>query len=124
MNNPKIWLNDADNQCELRIDWPNDRHQAVEVRGKYPQDFAEALKEMGALINAEVVNGHLPSKNDTCKECHGDNYILIGCCSGRECGCMGQPVQLTNCNKCNPDGDKKAGDEILKYTHQTEYIGV
>ena len=43
---------------------------------------------------------------ELCSQCNGYNYELIGCCSGYECGCMGQPVDSEPCSKCNQDGEK------------------
>jgi len=60
---------------------------------------------------------------DKCKDCWGDNYILQGCCSGQECGCMGQPVSMTNCEKCNPDGTAEMGEYVKQYD-MVEYVGV
>ena len=61
--------------------------------------------------------------NQDCKECHGDNYILQGCCSGRECGCMGQPVSITNCKQCNPKGLSEHMGEYVKQYDMLEYVG-
>ena len=43
---------------------------------------------------------------DSCNTCSGYNFVLLGCCSGRECGCMGQPVESEPCKDCNKDGAK------------------
>ena len=51
---------------------------------------------------------------DYCKKCGGYNYTLIGCCSGRECGCMGQPVDSIGCEACNPDATKEPSDQAKK----------
>lgn len=59
-----------------------------------------------------------------CDKCAGDNYILLGCCSGRECGCMGHAVQSTNCPECNPLGDKEPGIDIAPEMEYLEYVGV
>jgi len=61
-----------------------------------------------------------------CNKCDGDNYILLGCCSGHECGCMGQPVQMTNCKLCNPKGDADLpeNENFREYAEHVEYIGV
>lgn len=42
-----------------------------------------------------------------CDKCGGYHYELIGCCSGHECGCQGQPVDSKPCDKCNADGKKE-----------------
>lgn len=60
----------------------------------------------------------------SCKKCHGDNYILLGCCDGRECGCQGQPVSITNCPDCNPYGKEKPSDYINEWINKLEYVGV
>ena len=49
--------------------------------------------------------------SDECKACYGYNFNLIGCCSGRECGCMGQPVDSEPCPVCNKDGSKEPADQ-------------
>ena len=59
-----------------------------------------------------------------CKKCNDEHYILLGCCSGQMCGCMGQPVSMTNCDECNPDGDKPLGDYVKEYAERVEYVGV
>jgi len=46
-----------------------------------------------------------------CNKCGGYNYYLLGCCSGRECGCMGKPVDAKPCSECNQDGEKEPSDE-------------
>ena len=60
-----------------------------------------------------------------CKGCRDDKYILQGCCSGRDCGCMGQPVSMTNCKICNPDGSAELpNDENFRfYAEHVEYVG-
>lgn len=57
-----------------------------------------------------------------CKDCQGDNFILLGCCNGRDCGCMGGPVQVTNCKKCNPNGLAEMSKDIARYD-MLEYVG-
>lgn len=59
--------------------------------------------------------------DSSCKECKGDNYVLLGCCNGQECGCMGQPVALTNCTQCNPKGEMEMGEYIKQY-EMLEYV--
>ena len=44
-----------------------------------------------------------------CNKCGGTGYLMVGCCSGFECGCMGLPVGLGDC-ECN----NKASDEQIK----------
>ena len=57
-----------------------------------------------------------------CKKCNDEHYILSGCCSGTMCGCMGKPVLMTNCIKCNPNGDKKPNGSAEEYAPFVEYI--
>ncbi len=57
-----------------------------------------------------------------CNECGDEHYILIGCCNGYQCGCMGQPVNITNCKKCNPEGDKPIKGSLSEYAEIFEYI--
>jgi len=56
-------------------------------------------------------------EQDTCNACQGDRYILIGCCSGTDCGCMGHPVGHKNCPECNADGnaDYEGGYEYFDH---------
>ena len=56
-----------------------------------------------------------------CDACGGDRYILHGCCSGRDCGCMGQPVLMTNCTECNPAGDAEVPVHMDIYARHVEY---
>ena len=58
-----------------------------------------------------------------CEECENDRYILLGCCSGFGCGCMGKPVQMTNCEHCNKKGDLDVGAGVSEYAPYVEYIG-
>ena len=68
----------------------------------------------------ECNNTPMPS----CLECQDERYVLNGCCSGRECGCMGAPVSLSNCIKCNPKGDKDPGDTVKSWMEHVEYIPI
>ncbi len=58
-----------------------------------------------------------------CDKCQDDHYILHGCCSGlaNECGCMGQPVLITNCKECNPKGDMPMGEYVQQYAEHVEF---
>jgi hypothetical protein len=57
-----------------------------------------------------------------CKKCQDEHYMLVGCCSGHECGCMGQPVSMSNCVQCNKNEDKPMGNYIKQYVEHVEYI--
>ena len=57
-----------------------------------------------------------------CKKCHDEHFILDGCCGGRECGCMGQPVSMSNCDQCNLDERKPMGDYVTQYAEHVEYL--
>jgi len=48
-----------------------------------------------------------------CKKCDVDGFRFIYCCSGRECGCMAQPVAITNCLGCNANNDKSGTIAML-----------
>ena len=50
--------------------------------------------------------------DSNCEHCENDRYIVTGCCSGYQCGCMGQPTNITNCVECNPEGDMEPSKEI------------
>jgi hypothetical protein len=47
-----------------------------------------------------------------CKKCRDDHYLMVGCCSGRECGCMGQPVDADPCPDCNQDESKLPSQDL------------
>lgn len=49
-----------------------------------------------------------------CTTCGGYNYELLSCCSGHECGCMGQPVDSRPCSKCNSDGKREPSLQAQK----------
>jgi len=59
-----------------------------------------------------------------CLDCQDESYILLGCCDGRECGCRGGPVSITNCKSCNPKGDASMGEYVGSYEQHLEYVGV
>jgi len=50
---------------------------------------------MHGLFNA-------PGDNSKCQDCGGIGLVPEGCCSGRECGCMGLPVDYRGCH-CGAD---------------------
>ena len=58
-----------------------------------------------------------------CKECNGDGYVVLGCCSGRECGCMGRPVAVSNCKECNPLASLPMSESLKEESKHLEYIG-
>lgn len=61
---------------------------------------------------------------EKCEYCYGEGFNLVYCCSGRDCGCMGQPVQFTNCIVCNPKGYfGMSSEEFQKETEHLEYVG-
>lgn len=57
-----------------------------------------------------------------CKKCHDEHFILDGCCNGHGCGCMGQPVAISNCVECNHDESKPMGEYVKQYAEHVEYI--
>jgi len=59
-----------------------------------------------------------------CKECRNERYIVLGCCSGRECGCMGQAVAIANCKECNPLAATPISKGLEKEYGYLEYVGV
>lgn len=63
------------------------------------------------------------NKTPACLDCQDERYILHGCCSGyaNECGCMGQPVLITNCKLCNPKGDLPMGEYVSDWKGYIEY---
>lgn len=58
----------------------------------------------------------------TCSYCDDEHYLLQGCCDGRECGCMGQPVSMTVCKECNADGNKPIGDYVASFAPYIEFL--
>lgn len=58
-----------------------------------------------------------------CDKCNS-GFVFFTCCSGRDCGCMGLPVQVTNCKFCNKDNNKPDSNdlEIIKYIEILEWI--
>ncbi|ENX48272.1 hypothetical protein F886_00073 [Acinetobacter sp. NIPH 542] len=42
-----------------------------------------------------------------CDECQDTGIVFIGCCSGHQCGCMGQPVAAKKCKCCHPIDESK-----------------
>lgn len=47
-----------------------------------------------------------------CKKCNDDRYILVGCCSGFECGCMGRATDIKPCESCNENEQAPASDDL------------
>ena len=55
-----------------------------------------------------------------CDKCNGDKWLYVGCCSGFECGCMGLPIGIKPCDKCNENGEQEPSksmqeDECFKH---------
>ena len=57
-------------------------------QNKVDLDYCEFMRGM---CNA-------PGDCDDCRECGGTGLKPVGCCSGFECGCGGQPVDFVPCN--------------------------
>lgn len=47
-----------------------------------------------------------------CNKCYDENYEAIMCCSGRDCGCRGVPIDFRPCPICNPDEKKEVGETL------------
>lgn len=47
-----------------------------------------------------------------CETCKDDKFILIGCCSGHMCVCLGMPVDIEPCKECNGSGELDASDDL------------
>lgn len=71
--------------------------------------------------DSEFIHVVFAAATTACAECNGDRYILIECCDGRECGCMGQPVSMENCTACNPNGDAGGSEYIRQYADKIEF---
>lgn len=52
-----------------------------------------------------------------------DGIEFITCCSGRECGCMGQPVAATNCKECNKENREPTGERVIQELQYLEWLG-
>ena len=59
-----------------------------------------------------------------CRNCQNERYIAMGCCSGRECGCMGQAIAIANCKECNPVAAIPMSDGFQREYGHLEYLGV
>lgn len=56
-----------------------------------------------------------------CSKCqHGVQWQT--CCSGRECGCGGFPVQATNCPVCNADNREITDPQTIKDLDFVEWV--
>lgn len=57
-----------------------------------------------------------------CNICQDTGVVFLGCCSGNQCGCMGQPVAAKNC-KCGQqvNEEKMSNDELFVFSH-VEYL--
>ena len=57
----------------------------------------------------------------SCKKCGDERFLLIGCCGGFECGCMGMPVAFDECRECNADGKAEPGDYVKSFMRHLEH---
>ena len=84
----KITRKFMENNMEERSEewWANFHHKH--------EDIEEPLIVAAGLLVSE--------EKDQCWQCGKDlDYKIQGCCSGRDCGCMGMPVDLPVCsNEC------------------------
>ena len=56
----KIWIEHGFGEKRaIRIDWKNGRHQRIEIEDNSPEAVARALKDAGAMVNAERVKGEI-----------------------------------------------------------------
>ncbi len=84
---------------------------------------------LGKMLRQQKDKGFCPQEKTMteqeykCRSCDDDHYILHGCCDGRECGCMGQPVSMSVCMDCNHDGKKEVSGYAAEYAHGIELIG-
>ncbi len=51
-----------------------------------------------------------------------DGIEFITCCSGRECGCMGQPVAATNCKECNKENRETTDERVIQELQYLEWL--
>lgn len=59
----------------------------------------------------------------TCKNRYCiDGIEFISCCSGHECGCMGQPVQAKFCTECNADKREPTDEEAIRLLNYVEWV--
>jgi len=58
-----------------------------------------------------------------CENCNNERFILLGCCDGRMCGCMGQPVAMEPCEACNSDGKLEPAGYVAEFADHVEYLG-
>lgn len=58
-----------------------------------------------------------------CDKCDG-GFVFTRCCSGlaEMCGCMGYPVQATNCKHCNVENKDPEDDDIVELLQLTEWV--
>lgn len=47
-----------------------------------------------------------------CEKCDNDRAVLISCCSGAQCACLGLPIDAIFCPACNADGNIEPSDNI------------
>ncbi|NIH23425.1 MULTISPECIES: hypothetical protein [Morganellaceae] len=56
------------------------------------------------------------------KYCH-DGIEFIACCSGSECGCMGQLVAASNCKECNKENREPTDEQVIQEMQYLEWLG-
>lgn len=97
----------------------NDAMKSVisDIKQCPPERLQAKLKQhAGGPVGRVITEGQafLEHLEAECKTCRGYHYTLVGCCSGFECGCMGQPVDAEPCKTCNSDGEKPPSEEAKK----------
>lgn len=55
------------------------------------------------------------------KHCIGGIEFLT-CCSGHECGCMGQPVAAKYCPECNAEKREPTDEEVIELLRGVEWL--
>lgn len=53
----------------------------------------------GTLDGGRMTFTHKVLPYDMCQDCGNTGVVLVGCCSGYQCGCLGMPVAFEKC-KC------------------------
>ncbi|HEI8570795.1 TPA: hypothetical protein SLE56_001109 [Morganella morganii] len=52
-----------------------------------------------------------------------DGIEIVGCCSSRDCGCMGFPVAAKNCEECNKENRPPTDKRVLELLNYVEWLG-